>query len=172
MAYKLTGLGRRSLTLNPTERGRNALFDVKKSFFDAPAVLKAMDRATNKALSQFGAYVRSDARHSLRKAGPSTPPSTPPAPPRSRNGLLKKFIFFAYEREKRNVVIGPVRLPRMMYDDNLIMLEYGGKRQMKLYGYGGMRRSSIATYRARPFMRPAFARNIDNAHKFYKDAAK
>jgi hypothetical protein len=169
MAYRLTGLGKNSLFLNPTTHGRNAFVNVKQLFFDRPAVQNAMDRATNQALSRFGAYVRSDAKRSLRKAGPRTPPSTPPAPPRSRSGLLKASILFAYEREKRTVVIGPVKLPRMIYDDNLIMLEYGGKRRMKHYSHGN-RRSSIATYKARPFMRPAYDKNIDNAHKLYKNS--
>lgn len=169
MAYRLTGLGKRSSFINPTTHGRNAFCDVKRLFFDKPAVMNAMDRATNRALSRLGAYVMSDAKRSLRKAGPKTRPSTPPAPPRSRTGLLKERIKFAYEREKRTVVIGPMKLPRTRYDDNLIMLEYGGKRQMKGLGWGH-RRSSIAVYKKRPFMQPAYDKNIGLAHKLYKDA--
>ncbi|MBQ4203257.1 MAG: hypothetical protein II655_06110 [Thermoguttaceae bacterium] len=42
-------------------------------FFDDKAILKAVDKGTRKALSKWGAYVRSDARRSLRNATKNRP---------------------------------------------------------------------------------------------------
>jgi hypothetical protein len=106
---------------------RSSYARVSKLFFDEQRVIRGMDAATRKALSQWGAFVRKDARNSLVKASPKTRPSTPPAPPRSRTGKLKQGIFFYYDARSRNVIIGPVRFARSRAD-NLEMLEYGGRR--------------------------------------------
>jgi hypothetical protein len=108
-------------------RRRSSYAQVTKLFLDKQRVVSGMDKATRKALSQWGSFVRKDARDSLVKASPKTRPSTPPAPPRSRTGKLKKGIFFYYDSRSRNVIIGPVRFARSRAD-NLEMLEYGGRR--------------------------------------------
>lgn len=42
--------------------------EFKLTFFDRPAVLNATDKASRKVLSKFGAFVRTRARRSIRKA--------------------------------------------------------------------------------------------------------
>jgi hypothetical protein len=141
-------------------------------FFDSKAVTSRMDAVTRRALSKFGAYVRSDAKRSIRKAAQGkkgwSKPSKPGTPPRSRIGTLKQHIYFAYEPTKRNVVIGPALLARAR-TDNLVMLEHGGQRQMTLPTYGNQKVTTRAKYPARPFMRPALERNMPMAASLYKD---
>ncbi|NLY02726.1 MAG: hypothetical protein GXY83_42275 [Rhodopirellula sp.] len=69
----------------------------KGFFFDSARVVKATSRAERKVLSRFGAYVRRGARSSIRKRKTVSEPGQPPS---SHAGLLKKFIFFAYEPTK------------------------------------------------------------------------
>ena len=51
--------------------------------------------------------VRTTARHSIHKRKRTIAPGEPPS---SHTGLLRRFIFFGYDRERRSVVIGPARL--------------------------------------------------------------
>ena len=91
-------------------------FVTKAMFFDKAAVIGAVDKATRKVLSKFGAFVRTGARHSLRKRKSTSDPGEPPS---SHTGLLKKFILFGYDREHRSVVIGPMRLNQKIGDADL-----------------------------------------------------
>ena len=151
----------------------NALAQVTSLFFDHHAVTSRMDAATRRALSKFGAYVRADARRSIRKASNSKP-SASGRPPKSRKGTLKQHIYFSYEPTKQSVVIGPQLLPRAR-KDNLIMLEHGGRRQMAVPGRDPHDRTHIvllrvtAHYPARPFMDPAFNKNLPRAASLYKN---
>ena len=78
-------------------------FEVKQLFFDSPKVVRAVDRTTRRVLSKFGAFVRRTARSSIRKRKRTSEPGSPPS---SHTGLLKRFIFFGYDAQKRSVVIG------------------------------------------------------------------
>lgn len=82
-------------------------------FFDDKAILKAVDKGTRKALSKWGAYVRSDARRSLRNAKKNRPNSRPGEPPRLHTGELKRFLFFAYDLASKSVVVGPQKLTKL-----------------------------------------------------------
>lgn len=73
-------------------------------FFDRKAVESMMDRETRKAYIAFGGLTRTIAIRSMRKR---KGPSKPGEPPHSHRGLLRKFLFFAYERDSKTVVIGP-----------------------------------------------------------------
>ena len=75
--------------------------------FNTKAIRNHVDRATRKVLSKFGAFVRQTAKRSIRKRKSASPPGSPPS---SHIGLLKRFIWFGYEPNKRSVVIGPARL--------------------------------------------------------------
>ena len=128
------------------------LDEFKKLFFDEKKVLDATDRARQRVLSRFGAYVRTAARSSIRKRRRTSEPGQPPS---SHTGLLKRFIFFGYDRNWRSVVIGPTRLNQAT-GDAPPALEYGGPSQV--IG-GGQRKRKVVrriTIRARPFMQPAF----------------
>lgn len=82
----------------------------KSFFFDRQKVLKSMDRATARALSKAGAFIRTASKGLIGRKGKK--PRPPGKPPRSHTGLLKNLIFFAYEPTRRTVVIGPARISR------------------------------------------------------------
>lgn len=147
---------------------------VKSLFFDKQAVTSRVDLATRRVLSKFGAHVRSDAKRSIRTPrGKKNTPSNPPSPPRNQTGKLKGGIYFSYEPSTRNVVIGPVLFARAR-NDNLVMLEHGGRRQMTVpkRGQTGKTIAVSATYPARPFMQPAFDKNKPKVAEMYRDQVR
>lgn len=131
----------------------------QQGFFDRKAVLDVVDRATVRALSRFGAFVRTRARTSMRKRKKVSPPGTPPS---VHTGLLKKFLFFAYDPERASVVIGPARLNSTIDPASLPALEYGGTAKVLAFSHG--RTVEVpAKIKARPFMRPAFFAELPKA---------
>jgi len=123
--------------------------NVKALFFDSAAVLQKVDAATRKVLSRFGAFVRTTARHSIRKRKGISAPGSPPS---SHVGTLKRLIFFGYDLSARSVVIGPAPLGSTVEAPPL--LEYGGTASRQ----DRKGRRVPARYAARPFMGPAFAK--------------
>jgi hypothetical protein len=155
----------------------------KAGFFDREKVLASMDKATAKALSKFGAFVRRSARDLIRPRKAIAPPGSPPS---SHSGLLRRFIFFSYDSATRSVVIGPVKLNQR---DGTAppLLEFGGsvdRRERKItvkvdagrdengrFLQHGTKQVVLpagrATYKARPFMGPAFDTNLDQASDMF-----
>jgi hypothetical protein len=133
-------------------------FEITKLFFDKKAVTSKTDRATRKVLSRFGAFVRRTARSSIRKRKKPAPPGSPPS---SHIGLLKKFIFFGYEPQKRSVVIGPVQLTQKGRGEAPRLLEHGGT---------GTVRKKRVRYQARPFMVPAFEKEQPKLPAMWRDS--
>jgi len=127
----------------------------KGAFFDSEKVLREVDKTTRKSLSRFGAYVRQGSRQSIRKRKASSLPGQPPS---SHTGLLKKFIFFAYDADTKSVVIGPALLGGKL-GDVTEALEHGGTtmmtRRVRVRGRRERRRVRLQI-KARPFMQPAF----------------
>jgi hypothetical protein len=121
----------------------------KAMFFDTRAVTSRVDPATRRVLSKFGAFVRTGARHSIRKRKAISQPGDPPS---SHVGLLRKLIYFGYDGTRKSVVIGPTPLHGTVEAPPL--LEYGGRTRLK----GRKGKAVMATFRARPFMGPAFER--------------
>ncbi|OPZ22733.1 MAG: hypothetical protein BWZ02_03377 [Lentisphaerae bacterium ADurb.BinA184] len=119
---------------------------MKAMFFDRKAVTSRVDAATRKVLSKFGAFVRTTARHSIRKRKAISQPGSPPS---SHVGLLKRLIFFGYDLVRRSVVIGPTPLRGVAEAPPL--LEYGGRARRK----DRKGKTVMATYRPRQFMGPA-----------------
>jgi len=123
---------------------------IKELFFDAPRVLSAVDRATRAVLSKFGAFVRTAAKHSIRKRKAISQPGSPPS---SHVGTLRRLIFFGYDPAKKSVVIGPAPFAGATGTAEAPpLLEYGGRARRK----DRKGRTVTATYRPRPYMRPAF----------------
>ena len=139
-------------------------FDIKKCFFDREAVASKADAATRRVLSKFGAFVRRTAKGSIRNRQRPAPPGSPPS---SHTGLLKKFIFFGYDPGQRSVVIGPTRLDRRGQGEAPSLLEYGGQTTLVR---GGKRER--ATYRARPYMGPAFEKEQPKLPAMWRDSVK
>jgi len=106
-------------------------YNMKALFFDTAKVRRAVDAATRRVLSKFGAFVRQRARTSIRHRRAV---SQPGAPPSSHTGMLRRRIYHAYDPARQSVVIGPVPLNQVFFDKNLRpvsgivpeILEYGG----------------------------------------------
>jgi len=137
----------------------------KRMFFDKSTVARAVDRTTRRVLSRFGAFVRTTARQSIRRRKKPSPPGKPPS---SHTGLLKKFIFFGYERDKKSVVIGPAALNQKNTGAPEV-LEYGGTAVIESRWDKHKRRARVA---ARPFMGPAFAKEKSTLPSLWKDSVR
>lgn len=138
-----------------------------KAIFAEQKVLSKMQSHTAKALKRAGAFVQRTARRSMRKGGPV---SLPGKPPKSREGQLKRFLFFVVDREAESVVIGPVKL--VGADDAPKVLEHGGTTERTLFSRGQGRRATQARYEPRPFMGPALEKETGNLPKLWEDAFK
>jgi hypothetical protein len=123
---------------------------IKSLFFDAKAVLAAVDRGVRAVLSKFGAFVRTSSRQSIRKRKAVSQPGSPPS---SHVGTLRRLIFFGYDPQSKSVVIGPAPFAgRTGRAEAPPLLEYGGRARRK----DRKGRTVTATYAPRPFMGPAF----------------
>lgn len=141
---------------------------IKGLFFDSAKVLAATSRAERQVLSRFGAFVRRGARSSIRRRKRSSEPGQPPS---SHTGLLKKFIFFAYEPQRQSVIIGPVRLNQKT-GDAPPALEYGGRSRIITGSRRRGRRMKTVTIRPRPFMGPAFEREKPKLSAMWRDSVR
>lgn len=139
------------------------LKEATSQFFDRKTVVLAMDRAKRKVLSRFGAFVRRRARSSIRKRKKISEPGTPPT---NRTGLLRDNIFFVYDRNRDSVVIGPTLLNRRD-DDVPELLEYGGQATR----WRNFKKVRV-TYRARPFMGPAFEEEEPQLERLWRNSIK
>ena len=139
------------------------LSDAKRAFFDRARVINATTVAERQVLSRFGAYVRQRARTSIkaRKAA-----SRPGSPPSSHVGLLKQFILFAYDSTRASVVIGPMRL-NAKAGDAPRLLEYGGSALRPKFG-----KLVRCQYQPRPFMHPAFDRELPHLPPLWRDSIR
>lgn len=142
-------------------------FRMTRMFFDRKAVTSRVDKATRRVLSKFGAFVRTTARRSIRPRKRKAP-SPPGQPPTSRIGLLKRFIFFGYDPQKRSVVIGPERLNQKGRGEAPRLLEHGGIGTV--VDRTGQRVKG--KYRPRPFMGPAFAKEQPKLPQMWRDSVR
>lgn len=136
----------------------------KGGFFDRKVVTGAVDRATRRVLSRFGAFVRQRAKSSIRKRKKI---SAPGAPPSGHVGNLKRAIKFAVEGD-RVVVIGPERLGGTVDPAALPALEYGGGSTAE-DRKGKRRKISV---KARPFMGPALAKELPGLPAMWRDSVR
>ncbi len=127
---------------------------LKRTFFDAKGVQDALDPAVRKALSKFGAFVRTRARSSIKKKKGT---SKPGAPPFSHTGTLRK-ILFGYDARNKSVVTGPV----------LAGSQSGAPENLEYGGWAKLRGKSVKV-KPRPFMAPAFAKELDNVNDNFRN---
>ena len=132
----------------------------KTMFFDRAKIKRKVDVRTRKVLSKFGAYVRQTSRKSIRKGKGTSKPGKPPI---SHTGVLKKFIYFGYDTDKRSVVIGPVIAPGKV-GKAPAALEHGGKVSLP---YGNQ-----ANIAPRPFMKPAFEKEKNVLPGLWRDSIR
>lgn len=137
----------------------------KRGFFDQEKVLRAVDRATARVLSRFGAFVRTRARSSIRKRKRVSAPGRPPS---SHTGLLKRFILFGYDAVRRSVVIGPTLLHKRS--------PYGATSVPELIECGGTvpagPRGRSADYAPRPFMGPAYREELEKMPPLWRNSVR
>lgn len=165
-----------------------------KSFFNDKPVTSRVDAVTATAYKRFGAFVRSDARASIRKVGKRGRPSSPESPPKSRVGTLKALIYFVYSTFTRSVVIGPLvsRRAGLSHEPEQSMtvpevLEHGGSvRLIEVERWPGgpwmpisarsrrtgARRSRSVAIAARPYMGPAHNKSLDKLDEIWNYARK
>jgi len=132
---------------------------VQKIFFDRREIQRRVDAANRKRLSKFGAFVRQTARKSIRTRKGKSKPGNPPF---SHTGVLKRFLFFGYDANRRSVVIGPVfvsgksgKAPRI--------IEHGGTVTLP---------TGTANIQPRPFMQPAFEKELPRARDMWRDSVR
>lgn len=166
---------------------------IRASFFDSKAVLAALDKKERQALSKFGAFVRTRARSSIRRRKKSSLPGQPPS---SHTGVLKRFLYFAYDTNSKSVVVGPVPTNQLAFTGpaffrvkkGLIpeILEYGGIEsifEVKPRGWGFWKRADFRSRRriaeseqrwrtigikSRPYMQPALAAELPKFAGLFK----
>lgn len=126
----------------------------KKAFFDTAAVKSKLDPAVMKALSKFGAFVRTRSRQSIKRKKGTSQPNTPPY---AHQGDIKR-ILFGYDGETRSLVVGAVRYGSQTgAPENL---EHGGTATIR-----GERKE----IRPRPFMAPAFQAELVKVDNNFKN---
>ncbi len=142
---------------------------IKALFFDRPKVRRAVDRATLRALSKAGAFIRQRARTSIRKRAGSAQPGQPP---RSHEGSLRRLILFGFDRASESVVIGPARLNRPGDAPNI--LEFGGRATVTRTRRDGKRVMTSKRVRiaARPYMGPALKKELPNIPKAWANSVR
>ena len=119
--------------------------------FSARPIVTAVDRAKIKYVTQAGAFIRKEARDSIRKRKKPAPPGRPPT---NVKGTLKAFIKFAVDkRHPINVVVGPELLASQR--DSQKTLELGGSVRREIFEKGGRQQRTV-NYKARPYMGPAY----------------
>lgn len=150
----------------------------KTKFFDR-AILNATDKAKVKVLSKFGAFVRRTAKGLIRKGKKQ---SKPGSPPKSHTGILKRFLYFVYDKNSSSVLIGPAKTNQVFFKGIgqpatgtvPSVLEYGGTiGTLEIFKWGKWRRADLRSKRrnaglparlrrskiaARPYMAPALAK--------------
>ncbi len=139
----------------------------KGNFFDSKKVISALDKAGRKALSRFGAFVRTSARSSIRRRKGTSKPGQPPL---AHQGDIKK-ILFAYDSSSRGVVVGPVRYSGKKGFATKV-LEHGGNTLIEKKDRKGKVRRKTVHIEARPFMAPAFEKNLPKLPGLWRNSMK
>lgn len=105
---------------------------VKRMFFDRDALTRVVEEGNGRALSRQGAIVRRKAKDLIRRR---KSPSKPGSPPSSHTGILRRYIYFAYDPRTKSCVVGPIPVNQVTFDVNLsgspgivpYILEFGGQ---------------------------------------------
>ncbi len=141
--------------------------EVKMYFGRGDALMRAVDRAKWRVHTRFGAFVRSDARQSIRNRRRSARPGEAPS---NQMGHLRGHIYFVATLD--NVIIGPALLQGrgMGYEPYKVvtvpeLLEDGSTVTD--------REGEIHFYAEHPYMGPAFEKNKQEAlPKLWADSVK
>jgi hypothetical protein len=131
------------------------------AFFDRKAVKDGTDQKTRKALSMLGAFVRRRAQQSMRRRkGPSAVGSPPSAHARP---MLKRLLFFAWDKATQTVVVGPAPFAGGTAP---AANEFGGAAAVRMPDGRTIR----GVYKPRPYMAPALAGEMPKLGQCYAAA--
>lgn len=174
---------------------RLSLKAAKEGFFDRKAVMNGVDRATRKVFSKFGAFVRTRSKTSIRKRKGSAPPGKPPY---SHKGQLKRLIFFAFDKDRQSVVIGPTLIdrptgaPETLEHGDTVRLTVSEPIRKSTRPTTPAQRAAYrrliqerritpptrrkvtkqVTYKPRPYMQPAFDAELPGLPALWKDSIR
>lgn len=109
---------------------------------------------------------KSHARGEGNPLRPHKPGNAPPgSPPFNKTGLLKRHIYFGYDRVRQSCVIGPIHIGTAR---TAHLLEHGGIGHL----YAPWARGIIRMhYRGNPFMRPALEKTIPVIPSMFQNVA-
>ncbi len=104
--------------------------------------------------------------------------SNPGEPPRTRTGLVRKFLFFAFDPQTKSVVVGPALLNKSTMAQST--LETGGmtmgivSREITLDDGTVLttRKEAMVKIAPRPFMQPALQRNQAKVAELFRNSIK
>lgn len=104
--------------------------------------------------------------------------SEPGEPPRTRTGLIRKFLFFAFDPQTKSVVVGPALLNKS--SGAPATLEYGGvtmgivNAEIMLNGGQRVYRQTemLVKIEPRPYMQPALQRNQAKVAELFRNSIK
>lgn len=136
--------------------------EIKKMFFDRPAVQKSMLEVERGALSKAAAFIWRRARSSMR---PRKRVSKPGQPPSVHEGSLKRMLYFGWDTQTRSAVIGPVGFNS---SDVPATLEYGGTVTLQRRRWGKQINKTV-TVAPRPYMGPAFDKERQKIPANFRD---
>jgi hypothetical protein len=141
-----------------------------KAVLETRKLKRKEERMNFESLGQAGAFIRSDAKQSIKRRGgrkrkrkrsgqrgmiraaTNKSASRAGSAPHTRKGLLKRAILFAIERRRGSVVIGP---SAMVADDVGAAHEHGGRFRKRRYP-------------RRPFMLPALMKNMEKIPRAWR----
>jgi hypothetical protein len=144
----------------------------KRGFFDR-AIMSRVPKAKRAALSKFGGRVRKRAQRSIRKNRKGV--SAPGNPPFSHGRhLLRTFLFYAYDASSESVVVGPAKLSEQIGNAPEALEEGGESIAVVWSGKRGSRKRQRQKIqlKPRPYMAPAFAAELPQASKDFKDTIR
>lgn len=165
----------------------------KSFFFDREKIINALDKAEHSAIYRGMMLVRKIAQRSMRSGGEKRKHSAPGQPPRYHSTkYLRRFLFAAYDTQRKAGVAGPTLLPgsgkRNHGKTVPETLEYGGqvdttdflvrgewisigdKRLTQRARAWAPRRNRVATIEPRPYMNPAYEKAKPSLMKFWQDS--
>ena len=161
----------------------------KHYFFDKEIIKRKLTKAERKALSRHGASIRKEAKSSMKTKpiGQHSPPGQPPFRHNVTGALLWRHLYFLYNPQSSSVIVGPEKLSghkgdaphTQEYGNYTItrpiglnrkvlkrvqrMGRLGKKKFWKEYWESAKDAGRNVFTEARPYMRPALAKEMHTA---------
>lgn len=164
--------------------------EVKTTFrLNAPELIGLIDDRYRRSVMRLGGFIRLTAMRSMRPVHKLTgKPSNPGEPPKSRLGLVRQLMEFAYDTRTKQMVVGP-KVSRRKGDKVVPtwglgvpnLLEFGGQltvgpqgwwigqftgrgKKLKFVEGSGvdLEPGTVMQFEARPYMAPALKKAVES----------